>query len=473
MRSNLSSSGLVVALVVALVVGGTLPTAVVDGKSASMPDVQGDRGDVVYITVSSNQKSTVNIGGPNAGFWIQIPNFKGKTTIGLNTYETGNESKSDLIVAGPTSKINVKTWSQVGPIQPDNYRMNVTADGTPLDVGQLTIRKRTTRGAETFVMPSAVEMGDVDSVADLRKNIVRPNDHSIARGDRFVLALNASGITGFIDSFGDTEGVSLTFRETNNERNTTPNEFSADDISSKRTFVDEENDVTYFVLDTTGRGIEPGDRYDVTFALDGSNPLMEENERESATTTFEVVKRRASIDHVGASVVVEKGETTLTGTTTLAPGSTMKLSAYKYGSNNFVLGPKEVTVGANHTFGTTFDFGDVRRGTGFTFKLIGPNGSVEKSVPGVVAPQQRRTTTTTTTTTATSTTVTTTNVTASTTGNATTATNATATPTATPVSTAPPITAGTVSEGGLPGFEAGTALVALVAAAVLLVRRSS
>src|SRR6056297_1728630 len=286
MTSTRLTVGATMMLVVAFAAGTFLAPGVVDGKGASVPDATADRGDVVSITISSGQKSTVNIGGPDKGFWIQIPDFKGKTTIELNTYEA--DDPDAVVVSGPKNLV-VKQATMSGPLDVGNYDMNVTADGTPLDVGLLMVQKRHTRGAETLVMPSKVDMGKVDSVEKLRKEVVEPKDGTIATGDRFVLALNASGITGFIDSFEDTEGVSLRFRETNNEPNTTPNEFSADDIASDRTFVDQENDMTYFVLDTTSRGIELGDRYNVTFTLDESNPLIDSG-TESAKTTFQVVE---------------------------------------------------------------------------------------------------------------------------------------------------------------------------------------
>ncbi len=476
MISDNTASVAVAIVLCSLVVAPLASTGVVAGTSASFDDttVSGHRGDVIEITVHTSADATVNIGSQSDGFWVQANVTKGTTTLALNTYRADDPNESvTLVKGGLRGSPTVKTPSETGPLQSGVYDMNVTVDGVRQDVGSFTVKERETGDARTLVLPKDADLSefhstndDDDPAAALRAAAASTENGTIARGDQFVLALDASGLGGFIEGAnlnGGAENVSVTFREANNEPNTVPHEFGGGDVNRdepERLLWDEENDQLYLIVDTASHDIEVGDEYEVTFEIGAGNPTM--TEAETAKTSFNVVERRVTLDYDG-DVLVVANETTIRGETTLAPGTTINVTAFDKGDHPFFW-PKEPApiVTENRTLSATFDFSEITPGTEFTVELRDQG----KTIRGVVASTPTNPSTTTTTMT-TNTTTTTTTTTANTTNTSTTVTESP--PTRIP--TEQPITAQTASEGGLPGFDITAALVALVATALLVARR--
>ncbi|WP_231185249.1 BGTF surface domain-containing protein [Haladaptatus sp. DYF46] len=469
MRPHRAVSLLVVAVLLCSLLVGPISFVGAAGKSATFETRSpgDDRGDVIPITVHASKAATVNIGSPDQGFWVQVNVTKGTTTLDLNTYRADDPNETiSLRKGGIRGTPNVRIPSESGPLQPGVYDMNVMIGGVTQDIGSFTVEQRETGDAWTGVLPTpeAVNPDEFETPDDLRKAASATENGTVAKGDQFVLAVNVSGMSGFLHKSmldGSGENVSVHFRETNAHRNTVPNEFDGDEAT--RMMLDDENDVLYLVLDTDEHDIEAGDAYDVAFEIGAENGLVTEPER--ATTTFSVEERRVALDYSGDVLVVED-QTRIGGTTNLAPGTTVNVTAYDTGKNSFFW-PKTATVTEERTFGSTFDFGGVEPGTSFSIELR----DQDRTVTGVVAARQTTSATTTTTTTVTTTTTepTTTTMTETPTNTTTATTTTMALP---PVETEQPITAQSVSEGDLPGFDVPVALVALVAGAVLVLRRT-
>ncbi|WP_266078326.1 BGTF surface domain-containing protein [Haladaptatus caseinilyticus] len=456
----------VAVLLCSLVVAPLASITVVDGKSAAFTDstVSDDRGDVIEITVRTNEAATVNIGSKAEGFWVKANVTGGKTTLALNTYRADGNDSVTLVEGGLRGKVDTLVPSEAGPLQTGTYDMNVTIDGITQDVGSFTVEERETGSARTLVLPASTDLASFESPADLEKAASTTDANgTIASRDRFVFALDVSGLAGFIHDAsldGSDENVSIAFYESNSERNTVPNEFDGADVTEvepERLRLDEETDTLYLVVDTAKHGMEVGDEYDVTFEIGADNSMV--TDVETATTSFRVVERRVTLDYDG-DVLIVADETTIGGKTTLAPGTTINVTAFDEGKKPFFW-PATPVVTENRTFGATFDFGAVTSGTEFTIELRDQGKTTRGIVASTPVTIVQPTTTTTTTPTTTMTTTATTTATTTTTG--------TAPPTS--ISTDAPITAQTVSQGGLPGFDVTVALVALVAAGFLVVRR--
>jgi hypothetical protein len=344
--------GIVSLLVVAVLLCSLLagPISFVDaaGKRATFETRSpgDDRGDVIPITVHASKGATVNIGSPEQGSWVQVNVTKGTTTLDLNTYraEDPNEVIS-LKKGGIKGTPNVRIPSESGPLQPGVYDMNVTVDGITQDIGSFTVEQRETGDAWAGVLPTpeSANPDDFETPDDLRKAASATINGTVAKGDQFALAVNVSGMSGFLD----------------------------------KSMLDDESDVLYLVLDTDGHDIETGDTYDVTFEISAENDLISESER--ATTTFSVEERRVSLDYSGDVLVVED-ETRIGGTTNLAPGTMVNVTAYDTGRNSFFW-PKIATVTEERTLGATFDFSGVEPGTSFSIELR----DQDRTITGVVA----------------------------------------------------------------------------------------
>ena len=473
MTTRSAASLVVVAVLLCTLAVGPFSSGIADGQSATFVNNSptNDRGDVIPITVHTDHGGTVNIGSTANGFWVQVNVTSGTTTLDLNTYRAADPNRTVTVGKGGIKGTpNVRIPSEKGPLQSGVYDMNVTVDGVTQDMGSFTVKKHTLRAARTGVLPEKTDVSEFETADDLRAAVSPTENGTVAKDDQLVLAVNVSGMSGFLDKSmldGSGEDVRIHFRETNAKRNTVANEFDGDE--AKRLLIDDENDVLYLMLGTDAHGIEAGDSYEATFEIGEDNPLVAHIE--TASTNFTVEKRRVSLDHTGDVLVVD-GKTRVGGTTNLAPGTTINISAHDKGSGAFFWS-KTATVTEDRTFGATFDFSGLESGRTFTVELR----DQEQTLPGVVASSSEESTTTTSTTTTTITTSTTTTTTSTTTttittNTSTTTTNTTTTETVPPVTTQQPITAQSVSKDGLPGFGIPVALVALAAAAVLVVRRA-
>ncbi len=309
MRGRRVVSLFVVVLFLCSLLVGPMSFVGAAGKSANFEtrSPSDDRGDVISITVHASKAATVNIGSPEQGFWVQVNVTKGTTTLDLNTYWADDPNEAISLKEGSIKGTpNVRVPSESGPLQPGVYDMNVTVDGVTQDIGSFTVEQRETGDAWTGVLPKpeTVNPDDFETPDDLRKAASATENGTVAKGDQFVLAVNVSGMSGFLDKSmldGSGENVSVHFRQTNAHRNTVPNEFDGDEAT--RMMLDDENDVLYLILDTDGHDIEAGDTYDVTFEIGAENGLVSEPER--ATATLSVEERRVSLDYSGDVLVVE------------------------------------------------------------------------------------------------------------------------------------------------------------------------
>lgn len=417
--------------------------------------VRAERGDVLTIAVKTSRAATVNLGGSRLGFWLQFDVGEGTTRIELSTYRAGRTGY-DLgemvrVTKGSIGNLRLKTPRLTNPLEPHQYTMNVTMDGVDKALGTFVVERRHTNASAVRVAPEDTvdRVTSPDSVAKslqrLDRAAVEPDGGAVAKGDVAVFRVNASGLDWFFrkGKFESDDGVSVEFVE-NASMNERPDRFGPDALVN-----DAENDVFYALVDTGQHDADPGDEFRAEFTVGEGNPLVDETE--SVNATFRMVERRVRLDRDGERIVVEN-ETTIAGTATLSPGSTINVTAYDTGIDH-VLRPRTVTVRSDGTFNATFDFGDLEPGRTFEIRLRDQG----RSVPAVVGPIETTTAPPTTETPASN-------------GTAT-----TATPNATErlASTERPITARTVADGGLPGFDAGVALLALGIAALLALRRDA
>lgn len=456
--------------------------------------VHEQRGDVANITVKTSQAATVNIGSPSKGFWLQLRVGGGTTKLNLNTFKAGESNRyalSEMVWAtkGSVKSRTLKTRSIEGPLDVADYQMNVTINGQEQALGTLFIEERETRDITARIAPRATNVEKLETGSDMRAASVPPVNGSVARDDWLLLEIKATGLDGALSKSrldGDGGIMAVEFRQTNPKMNKRPNEFTG--ASVERLFTDESTEGFYLAVDTGEHGIQPGDRYNVSFVVPADSRLADE--REVVSTTIRVLERRVDIVRRGpGDAVVVEGETKIEGSTTLTPGTTINISARGTGAAPFLI-PKTVTVGSDRTFAVTMDFSDVEPGRQFEIRLP----DQRRRIPAVVEIRATTTTATTKTTTRTTTTSPTTTPTPQTTtppdgdgnGTATTENATTATTTVEGLTqvavdaTGRPLTEQSKREntsgddgssGLVPGLDALSAVLALLAAALLATRR--
>jgi len=475
----------------ALLVAAVAPWAGAAGATAAPSGsfgenvVYADRGDVLNVTVSTSEAGTVNLGSPEQGFWLQVEVGGGTTELSINTYKVGREgtAESEWFVNGNPS-VELKTDRLSAPLEVAEYPMNVTVNGVAQDKAGFVIEERSTNGISARIAPRSANVGELSPGDVAGATTPLPANGTVARGDWYVVRVDATGLNGLLpDDLPNDNGVDVSFAQSGRDMNVEPNAFNVS--SPSFSFADGERIVAtpdregfYLFVDTAEHGVSAGDRYDVTFSVAADGPLADE--REAVSTGVRVVERRVDLRYDGDRIVFEN-RTTLRADTTLAPGTTVNLTATDDDLPP-IHEPRTKTVGGDRAFAATFDFSDYEAGRELAVRLRDQDRTHD-AVVGPLAPETTVAPTTTATTVAATTAPPTTTVeptTATTVATTTTATTATTAAGLTQVSSggeSGPLTQRTVVQGssgvaGVPGFDAASLVVALLAAAVLAARRA-
>ena len=377
--------------VVPWVTASAVTAAQSSGSSFQEQVVYEERGDVANVTVEADSAATVNIKSRNDAFVLQVDVSSGTTTLRLNTYkagETSNYSLDEMVWAADGSISNRTLVSDPidAPLDAAQYDLNVTVGGVEQDLAALGIRERTTDDVTARIAPRSANVSEWSSGADVQSGTLPPWNDSVARDDWLLLHVNATGVEGALgvrgapnkSLLGEGGDVAVEFAQTNPPINGPDNEFAGDAV--ERLFLDPNTEGFYLAVDTAEHDIEPGDRYRVSFVVPGEGQLADATQ--NVSTEFRVVERRVELnDGSPNDAIVVDGETTISGTTTLTPGTTINLTARGSDLTPPLFEHRELTVGNDRTFGTTFDFSDLEPGSEFEFRLR----DQRKIVPAVVA----------------------------------------------------------------------------------------
>ena len=419
-----------------------------------------DRGDIATVTIDlQNADSTeVQIGSNNVGYnvtgTVEATDDNNQVTLLVNTF-TNNVS------AAPDSDTD---WNETQghnlgtPIEAGDYDISVGVDGAgdnADDLGTLVVNDRATNGAASWVAPDSTSLSDLDDVMAAVEAGSLTETESLAKGDKAIAAVDISGVFGLLEAndlaANDNFNVTASQTAESTPPNTDPKSINV--TGNVSVIPDQENSTLYLVLDTSNNNISTDEEWELGVTLGEDSPLVSGDEDETAYTTFSVQEASASVN-VNSEDIVEveaAEEQTISGTSTLTPGSEITVRvASSGGSNPFVLS-KKVTVAEDGSWEGTFDFSDAEVDQEFTVKL----SSFDVEADGMVV-EQVGTPTPTATPTPTPT------------------PSPTPTPTATPDDGTPTATEDpgtTAPEDGQPGFGVIVSLIALLGAALLAARR--
>ncbi|SFL55128.1 hypothetical protein SAMN04487950_4177 [Halogranum rubrum] len=418
--------GLVVLLVLSVVAGSVVLTGVVgadEHESAELPQdsLTEQRGDVVTVDVELNNTTTAYVSMTREdryGVLVEVVDGDedGHVGLTLNTHyarmndETAGVGLTDESEAAgdEVTVVDVTTPSDAqSPLPVGTYDVAV---GTELDGNELADEQDT--------MEVTLEAGSIDGMRiwtapygllsfDTREEFVEEVGQSglessvtetdrIAAGDYLVVQVDASGIYGQvstrhdlmgIDEFGEDSGLSLDIYEVNPE---TSEEVRRVDLSSRDNVlvVDEANDTMFLVVNTNTDTFVPNTAYQATFQRNETNALVadsdpDEEDGESVSATFAVVDRDATLQTDGT--FPQSANTTLRGTTSVAPGSrlTLELNSTNETETDALPTSQTVTVADDGTFDGSLDLSDVPNGTNVTASVVW-NDEVIGNATGVV-----------------------------------------------------------------------------------------
>jgi len=402
-------------MALAAVAGPGVTTA--DGGATVDPEfgngvVTEQRGDVAVVTVflQDTDTATLTVGSQEVNYETRVRVRDGdgdgqvRVRINLHTANgwTGASANEVYSTADGSDSVDAtrQTAALDSPLDAGNYGMELSIDGSPTDVATLELEERSTGNVDTFVGAADVDPSDRQAVID-----GAAQRDAVAQGDLAIVAIQASGVSGYIENAGDlegTQGVSLSIEQSNAGANQNPKRIAPGD-GVLHTFP--ESDLLLLAVDTGEAGVEPGEEYTAEFVVTDDNPYTDTTQ--TASTTLRVRERTASFSDTPITVEPDTAQT-VRGTASVAPGTEITL---RFESQNdldpFIKDP-EVTVGADGTFSTTVDFSDNEAGTEFTAVVMEGESEISGTVDGVIEGDGRTATTTNTpaTTTATPTTTT-------------------------------------------------------------------
>ena len=477
------------------------------------------RGDVAAIPIEldNTREATLTVGGDNAGFeataTVRDDDQDGRVTVYLNTYAASTASEGDLGTSNDVFSVGdddqmVSSDLSIGVsnlLDATSYDMSVAAEGRETDIDLLVLEPRETTAIRTWTAPRN-RYGDLDAASDIRNGdgtwLTRTDD--VAVGDTVVYEIEASGLEGPLDARNE-DTVTSEFYDFANASGSNPAAGFAVaqqdpgpnqnplllrlNGSNSRVVADSAND-SYYVITRTGADapsavedddddgvIDPGetdsgeistdDDLETSFTVFGDD----ENDRDLTTDgDDEVVADTHSLTSAELSMsepfnVTETSGQDVFGEATVAPGTEIRVRVRSGdGVRPPFLKTAETTVDADGQFLVTLSFNDTSPGDSYEVVVDDTGPASELTVEGTVQPVIR----TPTTDTPAETSVITSTPTRTTTSTPTTTTTSTSTsPPATTTTAIPTVQTSTTT----PGFGIVAAAVALVAAALLALRR--
>ena len=477
------------------------------------------RGDVAAIPIEldNTREATLTVGGDNAGFeataTVRDDDQDGRVTVYFNTYAASTASEGDLGTSNDVFSVGdddqmVSSDLSIGVsnlLDATSYDMSVAAEGRETDIDLLVLEPRETTAIRTWTAPRN-RYGDLDAASDIRDGdgtwLTRTDD--VAVGDTVVYEIEASGLEGPLDARNE-DTVTSEFYDFANASGSNPAAGFAVaqqdpgpnqnplllrlNGSNSRVVADSAND-SYYVITRTGADapsavedddddgvIDPGetdsgeistdDDLETSFTVFGDD----ENDRDLTTDgDDEVVADTHSLTSAELSMsepfnVTETSGQDVFGEATVAPGTEIRVRVRSGdGVRPPFLKTAETTVDADGQFLVTLSFNDTSPGDSYEVVVDDTGPASELTVEGTVQPVIR----TPTTDTPAETSVITSTPTRTTTSTPTTTTTSTSTsPPATTTTAIPTVQTSTTT----PGFGIVAAAVALVAAALLALRR--
>ncbi|ADQ69384.1 DUF7827 domain-containing protein [Halogeometricum borinquense] len=459
---------------------------------ASIKDriVNQQRGDIANITVSiaNADEATLTVGSDDVGFranvTVQDDSGDGEVSVLFNTYAATSgvsgdvfevaDSDDELVTSDIDPQNTVSSLLDAGEYDLE-VRTGSDAAADAQGVGTLILEERSTDSLASWTAPTGTTLDDSDDVYEAIENANVTRSDTIADGDIVIHQLNASGLEGVLDvqSGNDTAAFfapngnlyELTVEQSNPGANRQPFVLQLD-ASNTVVIPDPVNDNYFVAFDTDDViGQRPGGQtvdLSADHELTANFTVYEDegnlaDEEQTVEDGYAIVEAEHSLDEpVNVSAVADQ---TIAGETTVAPGTELSLRVRSTGDTQpSFLKTATVYVTENGTYQGMFDFSEQE--VGDTFDVTVRGGAADSvTVDGNVAEVGNMTETETETVTETET------ETETTTG------TETETETVTETETETETVTETETETGTPGFGVVVAIVALLAAALLTIRR--
>ena len=381
-------------------------------------------GDVVALDVAAEytEAVTVTVGGPDAGFsanaTVEDSDGDGRARLRFNTAAAANatavpndggevfgavppdgnaSSSSDAVVAA-----GIDAGAATGALDAGEYDLAVRPGANATDpasgVGTLVLRQPSPERLDTQVAPAGADLSTRAAIAAASADGRLTDTTEVAAGDTVVHRIVAPGIAGELargsenttEAFfglsgtadGDLYGLNVTQRDPG--ANTDPYRLRLNQTTA-RVVADARNDTYFVIYRSDGPPAVPwngtaetgppdpdapaaGESLSVAFTVHETGPFADLG-RPNRTVTADHTIVTPQVDAADPVVVTNVTNQSITGTTTLAPGTEIDLRIRSAnGTDSQFLKTTRVVVDSNRTWNATVDFDDRRVGDNFTVR---------------------------------------------------------------------------------------------------------
>lgn len=181
--------------------------------------IQEELGNTASISLSVPQGDNATLSISNGRFdraiRVRDVNSDGAVVVEMDTYTPNTSSTNTFTAVSPDAIVSVNERSPV-QIQPSNYLLQLSVDGTQQDLSLLEIEPGSFAGTTVQVAPK-----DSYTPGSVPLETAVPSNRSIARGDVAVVTFEAGGIAG-IGNYENPPGANVVYPTTSlpNERTT-------------------------------------------------------------------------------------------------------------------------------------------------------------------------------------------------------------------------------------------------------------
>lgn len=379
------------------------------------------RGNVATIPIglTDTDTATVTVGSADVNYRSDVTvtdgDGDGRVDLRSNTFATGvADVPTFTVLDGDDAVASVDTPIAVqSPLEAGEFSLSIAPGSDPAsaegasetDVGTMIVQDRSTGSITVRTAPGsrAGTIQEAGDVARLRSAGSLAPVSTVAAGDLVVHEVDVSGLEGLLaarrPSGGDATDAFLAAMETGDlafdveeaDESAGPNAAPADlaiDGTTLTVVPDYANGTLYLVYDLSATNTpEAGDEYRSTFTVMATSGLTANPETFDETWTVE--DRRIRLDTSGDldgdgtrdDLLVQPSRVTLTGTSTLAPGSNPTLRIRSIGGISPFVKTVRVSIRPNGTFAAEMDFSDVPNGTEFT---VSDSGGALEDTDGLV-----------------------------------------------------------------------------------------
>lgn len=378
----------VASVVVAPVIVGATPAG--DVEFGRDTDIVDQRGDVVRIpiTFETGSLATLEVFGPgyDATLIVNDDDGDGKVTVLFDTSRPGDPSGAYTTLDSDDVVDDRHLFRMEGIAPTGAYRLRVSTDDSR-DRMVLRLRERATGDLTALAAPggTADALDRPAAVAAARENgtvSAVGGNRTVARGDALVVDIGGSGFGGAL-SARETDALSLRLARTGECAG------AADLLDAAEVLTEPGREDYYAVVDTaavelapanatTGfpdgcsPTLRPGDRVRVDLTVPDGSPLAVDGRATAETGPVTVVERNATLDDDAS--LAAAANATVTGTTTLAPGS--DLSVVVAGPDDGTERTATARVGPDGRFNATVDLSGVERFTNVTVDVRADGASL-------------------------------------------------------------------------------------------------